>query len=308
MKVVKRVSIAIVVLIVALAACYYAFPEQVAGLMVGAARSKAGLTKKAIKIGDHDIVYVEGGNGPAVLLLHGYTGNKDNWLMFVPYLTKDYHVVIPDLPGYGESSMNEKDSYDLANQMSRLHQFVQAIGLKKFHIAGNSMGGQFAGTYAVQYPDEVLSVGLFNATGVRYSGDSLTKKMMAGGGNEFAIKDMDGMQRMSAFFFVHPPDFPYPIRQLMFKTYLANRQFYEKEAKEIFPDFYALEKDLPNIKAPAVILWGDQDKVVDISSVPVFEKGLKNHKTIIIKDCGHVPMMENPRETATQYISFIKGI
>jgi pimeloyl-ACP methyl ester carboxylesterase len=89
---------------------------------------------------------------------------------------------------------------------------------------------------------------------------------------------------------------------------LANRNFYEKERKEIIPDVYSLEKDLPNIKAPALILWGYQDKVIDISSVPVFEKGLKNHKTVIIKDCGHVPMVEKPQETATHYMDFIKGI
>jgi pimeloyl-ACP methyl ester carboxylesterase len=192
--------------------------------------------------------------------------------------------------------------------MPRLHKFVQAIELKKFHIAGNSMGGQFAGTYAVLYPDEIISVGLFDATGVRYSGNSLVKKMMEGGENQFAIKDSNDMQRMRAFFFVNPPSFPYPINKLMFKTYLTNRQFYEKEAKEIFPDFYSLEKDLPNIKAPTLILWGDKDKIVDISSVPVFEKGLQNHKTVIIEDCGHVPLMEKPKETATQYIDFIKSI
>jgi len=98
------------------------------------------------------------------------------------------------------------------------------------------------------------------------------------------------------------------IKKLLFKTYSANRQFYEKEGKEIFPDSSALEKDLPNIKTPTLILWGDQDKIVDISSVPIFEKGLKNHKTVIIKDCGHVPMVEKPQETATYYIDFLKGI
>ena len=82
----------------------------------------------------------------------------------------------------------------------------------------------------------------------------------------------------------------------------------KRNAKKSLPDVYSLEKDLPNIKAPALILWGDQDKVIDISSVPVFEKGLKNHKTAIIKDCGHVPMVEKPQETATHYIGFIKGI
>jgi len=63
---------------------------------------------------------------------------------------------------------------------------------------------------------------------------------------------------------------------------------------------------LPKIKAPTSILWGDQDRILDISSVPVFEKGLKNHKTAIIKDCGHAHMLEKPQETATHYLDFIK--
>jgi pimeloyl-ACP methyl ester carboxylesterase len=116
------------------------------------------------------------------------------------------------------------------------------------------------------------------------------------------------MPRLMALLFVNPPSLPYPLKKVMVKTALANRKFYEKELKEIGPDFLSLEKELPNIKAPTLILWGDQDKVLDVSSVPVFEKGLKNHKTVIIKDCGHLPMIEKPQETATQYIDFIKGI
>lgn len=308
MKVMKKVLIALVVVIAALIAFYYAMPEKVAGYMMHSARSKAGLTKKEIKIDDHNIVYLEGGKGPTLLLLHGYTGSKDNWLVMAPYLTKDYHVVIPDLPGYGESSMIEKASYDLSNQMPRLHKFVQALELKKFHIAGNSMGGLFAGTYAVRYPDEVISVGLFNALGVNSLEKSVVIKMVEKGENPLLLKDSNDVPRYMALLFVNIPSMPYPIEKVMVKTALANRQFYEKEAKEIFPAFDSLEKDLPNIKAPALILWGDKDQVLDVSSVPVFEKGLKNHKTVIIKDCGHVPMMEKPKETATHYIDFIKGV
>ncbi len=304
----KKLFMAVLVIIVALVACYYAFPEKVAGYMMAAARSKAGLTKKEIKIDDHKIVYLEGGKGPTILLLHGYTGSKDNWITFAPYLTKDYHVVIPDLPGYGESSMIEKDSYDLSNQMSRLHKFIQAIELKKFHIAGNSMGGLFAGIYAVRYPDEIISVGLFDAVGVKSLEKSVALKIAEKGENPLLLKDSKDMPRLAALLFVNLPSVPYPIEKVMIKTALANRQFYEKEGNEIFPDFSSLEKDLPKIKATTLILWGDQDKCVDISSVPVFEKGLKNHKTVIIKDCGHVPMMEKPQETATYYIDFIKGI
>ena len=185
----KKIFTAALVFIVAVVAGYYAFPEKVAGYIIDAARSKAGLTKKEIKIDDHNIVYLEGGKGPTILLLHGYTGNKDNWTTFAVYLTKDYHVVIPDIPGYGESSMIEKASYDLSSQMSRLHKFAQAIELKKFHVAGNSMGGLFAGTYAVRYPDEIISVGLFDAGGGIVFGKSIVVKMAEKGENPLVLKD-----------------------------------------------------------------------------------------------------------------------
>ena len=304
----KKVLIAVLVVIVALVIGYYAFPEKVAGYMIDAARSKAGLIKKEIKIDDHNIVYLEGGKGPTILLLHGYTGNKDNWTLFAPYLTKDYHVVIPDIPGYGDSSMIEAASYDLSSQMSRLHKFAQALELKKFHIVGNSMGGFFAGTYAVRYPDEVISLGLFNAAGVKSLEKSIVMKMAEKGENPLVLKDASDLPRLMDLVFVKQPTLPYPIVKVMINTSLANRKFYEKERKELFADLFSLEKDLPKIKAQTLILWGEQDKIIDVSSVPVFEKGLKNHKTVIIKDCGHVPMIEKPQETAAHYIDFIKGI
>ncbi len=304
----KKVFIGILVVIAALVAGYYAFPEKVADLMINAARGQAGLTKKMIKIDDHNIVYLEGGKGPTIVLLHGYTANKDNWLKLAPYLTKDYHVVIPDIPGYGESSMIEQASYNLSNQMSRLHKFTRALELKKFHIAGNSMGGFFAGTYAVRYPDEIISVGLFDAGGVKSLENSAVRKMMEKGENPLVLKNANDMPRLMSLAFVKTPSLPYPLQKVMTRTALANRQFYEKELKEIGPDFLSLEKELPNIKAPALILWGDQDKILDVSSVPVFEKGLKNSRTVIIKDCGHVPMIEKPQETADAYLAFIKGV
>ncbi len=74
------------------------------------------------------------------------------------------------------------------------------------------------------------------------------------------------------------------------------------------PDIFSLENDLPKIAAPALILWGDKDKIIDVSSVPVFEKGLKRYKTVIINDCGHAPMLEKPQETANAYLAFLKSV
>ncbi|MEN6620132.1 MAG: alpha/beta hydrolase, partial [Smithella sp.] len=118
-------------------------------------------------------------------------------------------------------------------------------------------------------------------------------------------KDFD---RLINLLFVKHVFLPYPFKKMFLQEAVANRSFNQKIMTDFIPGAFSLEKDLPKIKAPALILWGDQDKILDISSVSVFEKGLAKHKTVIIKDCGHVPMVEKPRETANAYLSFIKSV
>ena len=125
-------------------------------------RGLAGLSEKSIQVGQYTIVYLEGGRGESVLLLHGFGADKDNWNLFSQYVTKKYHVIAPDLPGFGESSKIWSDWYDIGAQVKRVHEFVKEIGLNKFHLAGNSMGGLIAGVYAAMYPDEILTLGLLD--------------------------------------------------------------------------------------------------------------------------------------------------
>jgi len=304
----KKILVALLIIIGAVVAGYYAFPEKVANYFVDYERSKAGLTKKEIKIDDHNIVYLEGGKGATILLLHGYSADKDNWTRFAAKLTKDYHVIIPDIPCYGESTKLMTAKYDLSSQIERLHKFAQAIKINKFHIVGNSMGGWFSGAYAVRYPEEVISVGFFDAAGVKSPQKSEVTKLLEKGEKPLLLKDENDLPRLMGVFFVKPPSLPYPFKKMFIRKDLANKSFNEKAANDFKGDLFSLEKDLPKIKTPALILWGDQDKVIDVSSVPVFEKGLKNHQTVIIKDCGHVPMLEKVQETADAYRSFIKNI
>jgi pimeloyl-ACP methyl ester carboxylesterase len=304
----KKLLIVILAIIVAAVGGYYAFPEKVAGFLISQTRSKAGLSKKAINIGDHNMVYLEGKTGQeTILLLHGYSANKDNWIRFAAYL-KDYHVVIPDLPGHGESARLVSARYDLSSQIERLHKFAEENKISKFHLVGNSMGGWFAGAYAARYPAEVLSVGLFNAAGVQSLQLSEVMRTRQKDENPLLLKDENDLSRLMSLIFVHPPFMPYPIKKWFVREALANQNLNQKIMGDIAPDIFSLEKDLPKITAPALILWGDKDKIIDVSSVPVFEKGLKRYKTVIINDCGHAPMLEKPRETANAYLAFLKSV
>jgi pimeloyl-ACP methyl ester carboxylesterase len=304
----KKIFIAILIIIVAVIGAYYAFPEKVADYFINAERSKANLTRKEIKIDDYNIVYLEGGTGPTILLLHGYSANKDNWPRFAAYLTKDYHVVIPDLPGHGESSQPIGARYDAVSQVERLHKFAQAIKISKFHIAGNSMGGWFSGAYAVRYPGEIISVGLFDAAGVQSLKKNEVSKLFEQGENPLQLKGEDDLSRLMSLIFANPPRLPYPFKKMFIQKAAASKAINEKIGRDLRGGISSLQQDLPKINVPVLILWGDQDRIVDISSVPVFENGLKNHQTVIIKDCGHVPMIEKTQETANAYRKFIKSI
>jgi alpha-beta hydrolase superfamily lysophospholipase len=100
-----------------------------------------GLERKDIQIAGDRIAYLEGGKGQTVLLLHGFADSKDARVAFAKHLTGAYHVAIPDLPGFGESTKRLDENYNIVSQVRRLDRFVEALGLQKFHPAGNSMGG-----------------------------------------------------------------------------------------------------------------------------------------------------------------------
>lgn len=304
----KKIFIALGVVLVAAVGGYYAFPEKVADVFVRYGRSQAGLVKKDIRIDDHRIVYLEGGRGPTVLLLHGYSADKDHWTHFAAGLTKHYRVVIPDIPGYGESTQRMEAKYDLLSQLDRLHRFAGALGLDRVHIAGNSMGGLFAGAYAARYPGEVISLGLFNAAGVKSPRKSEVMERAEKGENALLLKDEADLPRVMALAFVNPPPLPYPFKKRFVEKALADRRFHEKALEDFKGDLFALEKDLPKIEAPALILWGRNDRIIDVSSVPVFERGLARHRTVIVENCGHLPMIEKAGETADAYRAFLGSV
>jgi len=270
-------------------------------------RNKAGLTEKSIQIGDHHIAYLEGGigNGPTVVLLHGFGANKDTWLHFARYLKDGYHVVIPDLPGFGDSSKIITQKYDVDTQTARVHEFAAKLGLKKFHIAGNSMGGVISGLYAANYPDDVLSLGLLNPGGIVDREPSGLSKALAAGVNPLVIEKPDDFDRMVAFLFAKPPVIPSLVKGVLIERAMKARAFNKKVFAEATPRDQ-LEKRLPDIKARTLVIWGDTDRVFPPSSALVIGGAVKDSRVVIMKDCGHIPMVEKPEETARHYLAAIR--
>jgi len=303
-KFIKYGTVVIVVAAVLLAAFYFLFPETVFKLAIDAQRSSADLVRKEVQVDDHRIVYLEGGTGETILLLHGFGGYKDQWNAFAKYL-KGYHLVIPDVAGFGESSQVPTENYSVESQVGRIDRFVEVLKLDKFHMAGNSLGGAYAATYGAKHPGKVLTLALLDTSGAPSQNKSEFLVQLEKGNNLLLAGNTEDVDKLMALVYVNIPAIPPAFKKILVAEWIAHRSFNNKIWNDSQPLQLTLAPVLPRIQAPVLILWGDQDKVTDVGGVAFLEKNLKNYRTVIMKDTGHAPMIEKPEETAKAYRSFL---
>jgi abhydrolase domain-containing protein 6 len=303
-KIVRYGFIALVAFIFLLGLFYFLFPGSVFKLAIEAQRSAAGLVKKEIRVDDHAIVYLEGGQGETIVLLHGFALNKDCWTAFARYV-KAYHLIIPDIPGFGESSQKRTDSYDIESQVKRLDRFMEKLDLDRFHVVGQSMGGAIAAVYSARHPDKVLTLALLDTAGVPAENKSEFARQLEQGKNLLFAANATEYDELLALVFAKPPMIPTPFKKFLVADMIAHNEFDKKIWDDWQPEQYSVAPVLPLIQAPVLVLWGDQDKITDKSGVAFLEKNLKNPTVVILQATGHAPMMERPEESAKAYLSFL---
>ena len=120
--------------IVVPAVLYFVAPSYLYNKAIDGRRRNAKLTIKSVDIPDFRIVYAEGGTGDTIIMVHGFGGNKDNWLSLAKLFTSNYRVIIPDLPGFGDSSKPQDKKYNIMSEVERLNLFAKELKLTKFHF------------------------------------------------------------------------------------------------------------------------------------------------------------------------------
>jgi abhydrolase domain-containing protein 6 len=286
------------------------FPEQTAKLAMSAERAVSGLGYKTVAIGEETWHYLEGGpkDAEVVLLLHGFGGDKDNWTRFSKSLTGGYRVIAPDLSGFGESTRHPDWDYSLRPQRSRVNGFVQALGLEQFHIVGHSMGGHLAALYTYEHPEKVLSMALFNNAGVNAPDENDMQRALAKGDNPLVVESLEDFDGLLAFASYKQPFIPWPVKGVLAQQALDHAEFNQSIFDALKSDSSSnLEPILADVEAPVLILWGEYDRIVDVSSVNVMRELLPRAEVVIMKDTGHLPMLERPAETAIHYLGFVEN-
>src|SRR4051812_7740962 len=127
-----------------------------------AAQQAVEVRHKTVKIGDLDIFYREAGpkDAPALLLLHGFPTSSQMFRNLIPALGDQYHVVAPDYPGYGHSSMppHDKFSYTFDNLAKTIDGFTEQIGLSKYALYVQDYGAPVGYRLAAAHPDRITAI------------------------------------------------------------------------------------------------------------------------------------------------------
>ena len=169
------------------------------------------------------------------------------------------------------------------------------------------MGGHIALTYAALYPDETASLWLLDTGGIWSAPDSELKKVAVKTGvNPLQPKTIEAYSDVPGWVMHNPPAYPKPFVRVMAKERIENYKIEEKVFAQILED--SVEERVRGMKTPALIVWGEKDRVLSVDSAHILNRLMPNSKVIIMPDIGHLPMIEKPKECAADYTRFRKSI
>ncbi len=304
----KFLAIVVVALGVLLGGSYLFAPQWLFRANIAREAMAAHLEKHTVQAGDTTWSYYEGGQGPTIVLLHGFADGKDVWLPLAKELTPHFHLVIPDLPGWGESSRDMNASYNIDAQAARLQSLVQTLGLGRFLLVGHSMGGAVAGTYAAEHPEHVGELALLDAFGLKFDENDFARETLAGK-NPFVFSDRAGFWHAADMVFEKRPTIPGRFVDVLVARNVKDHAFIEKVLAELREpsQYLAVQNRLDQLTMPVLGLWCHDDKVIDISALDGLRNGLTHAPAIstsTLNGCGHMPELEKPEETARILTAF----
>lgn len=259
--------------------------------------------------GDHRWVWTEipakDADAPTLVLVHGYTGGKENWYRLARAFDHRYRLVIPDLPGWGQSERKPGADYGYVAQSARLAAFLklpEVSGGKPVTLVGHSMGGGIVALTAARHPGLVGRVALLDAAGVRFDDNRFGQDVLDGR-NPFAVEDEASLQRYLHTVFGDPaaiPYLPWPVDGIYIAQRKRDAAFEQSVLAKIGRggEAFLPGAEAAKIAQPALLLWCADDQVIDPSAMALYGARIPHASRVLLDGCGHMVQMERPGEVA----------
>jgi pimeloyl-ACP methyl ester carboxylesterase len=251
------------------------------------------------------IHYLEGGNGPAVLLLHGLFAQKEQWIEVGCALAKQsLRVIAPDLPGYGASRPFPNSVYHLHQQVEVLQSLMDKLQIKVVHLGGSSMGGAIAALYAKRHPSQVQTLAFIGAPLGIAPWSPQIQQSLGKGINLFIPQNSAEFDLEMQLLFAKPPLIDPTIKETLIQSYRSDRSHYQM-VWEIVNQYTRILEPM-RLTQPTFAVWGAQDGVFLAKGANALQQRITNGKVKIDPNSAHLLMLEDPQRVSQDYERFIK--
>jgi len=261
---------------------------------------------KYIDINGVSIAYTDSGSGRTILLVHGFASFSFTWQKMLEFFPENVRIVTIDLKGFGYSEKLCDDHLSPFDQSRILDQFIQELDLNDFFLVGHSMGGAISllGLFNPEIEARVSKLVLIDTAGLFQKIpdfiDDLT--VMSPHNPLVRLSDEDLIARMvlEQTYFDKKKITGELIKEYADVLRLKNaKECLIGSAKQIaIANIRSFHKKMAALKLPALLIWGEEDKIIDLEDAFLFFHDLSNAKLKIIPECGHNPQEEQPQRTA----------
>ncbi|GAB2688464.1 alpha/beta fold hydrolase [Aliiglaciecola aliphaticivorans] len=246
-----------------------------------------------------------------IVLLHGTSSSLHTWEGWTQALASQRRVIRFDLPGFGLTGPHPQNDYSIEQYSQTVIDIMNSLGIERFVLAGNSLGGYISWATAVFYPQRVEKLILVDASGYPYQsasvplaftisqqpllkllvGDMLPRSLVVK-----SVKNVYGDPSKVTPELVE--------RYYQLTTREGNRQALAARFAQTQPS--ELINRISEIKQPTLIMWGQEDRLIPVDLGRRFQEEIENSELVIFATLGHVPHEEDPESTVKSVIDFLQ--
>lgn len=250
--------------------------------------------------------YIDVGEGPAVVLIHGFASSLDVWPAVVEALEKKHRVIALDLKGFGWSDRPDGD-YSPAAQAQLVIALLDRLGVKQAAFVGHSWGSSVVLTLALRAPERVTRIALYDAW--VYEAQLPTAFL-------FSRADGVGEAIFGLFYDQRPDD---KIELAFYDPTLLSQELVDDVEEQLARPgttaaalaavrgqrYEEIEKRYKEIEKPVLLLWGREDRVTTLEYGERLSNELPNAKLVVYPQCGHFPMIEAKNPSTRELVKFL---
>ena len=267
------------------------------------------MKKQAVLPDGETLAYIDTGNpsGTPVVLIHGYTDSARDWVPLMPYLSKQFRLVLVDIRGHGQSSKPEccYTRLDFAYDIKLL---LDSLGIQRADLVGHSLGSIIAQTFAEYWPEKTGRVVMIASTGGRPPGMAPPKFDFTA-----EIRKLKEPIEPDSPFMIAWWDSPTPVdpdfirRQRKDAAGIPLRVWLAVLDQGLPSDnlYGDLQSTLPKLKAPTLLIWGSKDPIMEEPMRKTLIDALPAAQVQVFDGLGHNPFWEDPESVAAVINHFL---